>query len=350
VNDEKLELTKQALRCVEQGLRKAEVEDIFERVCFILPEKLRVEFAGNEVRPRHAFNPAAELRGKSLLIYPRLILDELGVVSVIGGFELDVEQVLSADLSSPVECELFLTPAFGWEKKGCEDPRVFVQAKKHILYTACGEWVYRDGKVRIDALAHACLDELDERSCVTLAHQGKHLLPYSNKDACIISMRGGDAYMLLRPELRIRGAFEGKLRVVHRGVFDSSSKEVRELSPVLGPERFETKVGCSTNAVELGKSEYLVGFHGVSKADFFYRNGFLVVNEAGELLGLTDYLLAPDIKNQLESLGPYVGVIFGDGLVRYKELLLWIGGVADSRMGVFSCELDEVLERVRWLR
>jgi predicted GH43/DUF377 family glycosyl hydrolase len=62
---------------------------------------------------------------------------------------------------------------------------------------------------------------------------------------------------------------------------------------------------------------------------------------------LSDYLLAP--KGLVEEYGDRPLVVFGCGLARYKELLLWVGGVSDYAIGFFAAELDKVLEKLRWL-
>ena len=68
----------------------------------------------------------------------------------------------------------------------------------------------------------------------------------------------------------------------------------------------------------------------------------------GNLLAVSNYVLAP--RGLVEEYGDRALVIFGDGLVLYKELLIWVGGVGDYAVGFFSVELDKALEKLKWLR
>lgn len=69
------------------------------------------------------------------------------------------------------------------------------------------------------------------------------------------------------------------------------------------------------------------------------------MNRKGELLAVSDYLLAP--KGLYEEYGDRPLVIFGDGLLLYKETLIWIGGVSDYCIGVFITELNGALTKLK---
>jgi predicted GH43/DUF377 family glycosyl hydrolase len=43
-------------------------------------------------------------------------------------------------------------------------------------------------------------------------------------------------------------------------------------------------------------------------------------------------------------------VIFGDGLVKYEDYLIWVGGISDYGIGIFISKLEEVLKKLSWLR
>ena len=129
---------------------------------------------------------------------------------------------------------------------------------------------------------------------------------------------------------------------------DSLTMPVDSLEPVLVYEDWEVKVGWSTNVVKLSSNEYLVGWHGILRGDISYREGLAVVDGEGNLLAVSNYVLAP--RGLVEEYGDRALVIFGDGLVLYKELLIWVGGVSDYAVGFFSVELDKALEKLKWLR
>ena len=120
------------------------------------------------------------------------------------------------------------------------------------------------------------------------------------------------------------------------------------LQPVLTPELWEYKVGWSTNTVQLSQDEYLVGWHGILREDFSYRNGLAIVHTEGKLQAISDYLLAP--KGLSECYGDRSLAIFGNGLVVYKDYLIWIGGGSDYGIGIFITKIEEALEKLRPLR
>jgi predicted GH43/DUF377 family glycosyl hydrolase len=39
--------------------------------------------------------------------------------------------------------------------------------------------------------------------------------------------------------------------------------------------------------------------------------------------------------------------MFGNGLVRYKDQLIWVGGVGDYAIGIFTTPIERVLEKLR---
>ncbi len=43
-------------------------------------------------------------------------------------------------------------------------------------------------------------------------------------------------------------------------------------------------------------------------------------------------------------------LFFGDGLVLYKEYLIWVGGISDYAIGVFTVEVEKALEKLKWIR
>ncbi|RLE58785.1 MAG: hypothetical protein DRJ35_07205, partial [Thermoprotei archaeon] len=83
----------------------------------------------------------------------------------------------------------------------------------------------------------------------------------------------------------------------------------------------------------------------VHRHDYSYRNGLALVDDQGNLLGVTDYILAP--KGLVEEYGDRPLVIFGNGLILYKDQLIWVGGVSDYSIGFFATPLEKALELVK---
>jgi len=116
------------------------------------------------------------------------------------------------------------------------------------------------------------------------------------------------------------------------------------LEPVLVPEPWEYKVGWSTNTVQLGENRYLVGWHGVHRQDLSYRNGLALVDGKGRLLAISDYLLVPE--GLVEQYGDRSLALFGNGLLLWRDRLIWIGGVSDYCIGIFVAELPSILQHL----
>ncbi|MCD6488766.1 MAG: hypothetical protein J7K21_06035 [Desulfurococcales archaeon] len=55
-------------------------------------------------------------------------------------------------------------------------------------------------------------------------------------------------------------------------------------------------------------------------------------------------------KELNEVYGDRPGVIFGNGLVVIKDTILWIGGVGDHIIGIFSTNMDKIIEEINWLK
>ncbi len=51
----------------------------------------------------------------------------------------------------------------------------------------------------------------------------------------------------------------------------------------------------------------------------------------------------------MEKYGDRPHVIFGNGLVLVKDTLYWVGGVSDYAIGIYSIELDKILEKLKWI-
>lgn len=319
-------LFEKAARAIRElrGLREPKVQDIFERKCYLFPCSFFVENYPR-TRPLAAFNPGVLVRGRKLLLFPRLVFDYYKYVSSIGVAELEIDEILEGRVGEPLKTRLVLWPRELWEFLGCEDPRVTTASDRIlILYTGKGYSLERE-LVRRDVLALAFVDhswKIEGRGYFRIRHGGAEFVPSSNKDSAFVRIAGSEATMLTRPEVRgIRICWRAEANLASLEMYGSS------LEPVIPLEEWEIKVGWSTNVVELSSNEYLVGWHGVLRADLSYRDGLAVVDDQGRLLAVSDYLLSPD--GVCEEYGDRPLVIFGDGLVEYKEYLLWVGGISD---------------------
>ena len=329
-----------------RGLREPKVDDIFTKRYYISPEDLLVDNYLRS-RPLAAFNPGSLERDGKLLIFPRLVFDYHNYVSSVGIIAMDIEKVIEGEIEKPLKTKIILWPRELWEfGRGCEDPRVSsTDGSIYMLYTGSHHHCERDHLVERSILGFAELGqsfEIKRRDYFSIVKGDERFVP-SNKDSTFIKVTDDKATMLTRPE------FHG-MALCWRAEVDLKTLTIPEetLMPVLSPEKWEHRIGWSTNVLKLSSHEYLVGWHGVLKEDLSYRNGLAIVDDSGDLLAISDYLLAP--SGLEESYGDRPLVIFGNGLVRYKDYLLWIGGIGDYGIGLFITELNKGLKRIKWVK
>ncbi len=332
------------------GIRRNRVVDLFRRIAYISPDNLIVTNYPRR-KPLVAFNPGAVLVGDILQVFPRLVFDYYWYISSIGFFEVSLSRLESSEntlVDKEISTRIILWPSVNWDLVGCEDPRVtLLDGKYHVLYTARAITSI-DGKYK-PLQGYAVLSKdlrILEKKYFRIKSSSGEYIPPSWKDSAFLDVKNNEATMLTRPSIPFHGTLLeiGWWGIVNlrEGVVDLDS-----LKPVLSLEKWELKIGWSTNTVRISSNEYLVGWHGVGE-DYVYRNGLAVVSPDGELLGITDYVLEP--KGLAEYYGDRPGVIFGDGLVLRGEYIYWIGGVSDYAIGVFRAKLEDILSHVKWLK
>lgn len=354
-NELEEKLLAKANRALDQlrGMREPITEDIFRERYYISPQEL--EMTNYRRRPIAAFNPAALKLGGKLLIFPRLVFDYHSYASSIGLIELEIDELLNGRLRSPLPTRIILWPKEIWERaSGTEDPRTSLFNNSiYMLYTGNGWWYEGQGRnpmmIRKSVQGFAELEltplfKVKRRGYFSIVGEGEQgcstrYVP-SMKDSAFIEVEDDKATMLIRPNL-------GGIALCWRAEADMRHLTMDEetLRPVMAYEEWEHKVGWSTNALQLTENEYLIGWHGVLKEDLSYRNGLAIVNCQGELLAVSNYLLAP--RSLEESYGDYPLCIFGCGLVTHEDRLIWIGGISDYGIGIFIAKLKEALSKLK---
>ncbi len=254
----------------------------------------------------------------------------------------------NALIDKKINTSIVLWPSESWDLVGCEDPRVvLLNGKYHVLYTARAITSI-DGKYKPlqgYAVLSKDLRALEKKYFRIKSGDGEYIPP-SWKDSVFLEIKGGKASMLTRPSIPFHGLLLeiGWWSIVD---LDEGVVELDSLKPILPLEKWELKIGWSTNTVKISSNEYLVGWHGVGE-DYVYRNGLAVVSIDGELLGVTDYVLEP--KGLVEYYGDRPGVVFGNGLVLRGEYVYWIGGISDYAIAVFRAKLEDILSHIKWLK
>lgn len=321
--------------------RKDKVLNIFNKRFYISNESIHIT---NYIRktPLSSFNPGALLEGKRLYIFPRMIFDYYTYNSSIGVFSLDIEDVLEGKIPEKFDTRIILWGDSIWEfGHGVEDPRIWKYNDKiYMLYTGSKHYE-RNGKlIKKSVLGMAEVDLNDtsyaeKKGYFKLIGNGRTYIPECKDSAFIEPVENGIT-MLLR--FHTKGAISAWRGI---GNIENLTIDVNTVEPVLFPMEWEEKVGWSTNVVKIEEDKYLVGWHAVLKEDLSYKNGFAFLDRYGRIISITDYLLSPE--GLIESYGDRALVIFGDGLLKYKEYIIWIGGISDYAIGIFITTLKDVL-------
>jgi predicted GH43/DUF377 family glycosyl hydrolase len=338
--------------------RKPKIDDIFERAGYLCPEDFETSNYRRKVGA--CFNPGAMLvDDRTVEIYPRFVFDYYKYVSSIGRFKVDMEDLLSGRVEKPISAEIVLFPDVdgkdGWDFGGDEDPRVVSHNKSvFVLFTGNIGDRHKDNKLSekvntVLALAEIQDGEIKRKDYFKI--RGKtdkepDFIPEGHKDAAFVRMnRSNEAGILTR--LSVRG-YEGNWF----GQADLNDMVIPEdtLEIILPPMEGEIKMGWSTNTIDVGNDQYLIGWHSVLKSNLSYVNGLALVSGEGKLLAISDYLLAPKKATVVECYGDRPLVVFGGGLIKYKDKLVWIGGVSDWAIGVFTVDFDIAMSKLKWVK
>ena len=326
-----------------RGLRENKTHDIFEVRNYISPSDLMVS---NYLRkkPLAAFNAGVTEKNGKVYIFPRLIFDYYNYTSSVGMFSMNVEELIDKKWKPPLETKIILWPQFSWEFLGCEDPRIYQYNDEfYILYTGKG---YQENGKRRDVLALAQVDSsfgnITKKGFFGIKSKDGYFIPEFMKDSAFISRKDEEFTMLIRPEFNgIKACWKAKANL-QKMIFSFESLKV-----IMAPEEWEERVGWSTNAVKISENRYLVGWHAIVKEDLSYRNGLALVDDEGNLIAISDYLLAPHGID--EEYGDRAKVIFGDGLLLYKDFLIWIGGISDYAIGIFVAKVEDAMRKLKYL-
>jgi predicted GH43/DUF377 family glycosyl hydrolase len=335
-------LLSEMIKNFPKGLRKNRVQDIFKTRNYISPKNLRIDNYIKD-KPLASFNAGAVERNGKVYIFPRLIFDYYNYTSSIGAFSVDIEELKERRWKSPLRTQIIMWPQFLWEFLGCEDPRIYqYEDKFYILYTGKG---YTKNEERRDVLALARMDSsfnIEKKDFFKIKMGNKYFIPHFMKDSAFVSRNGKEFSILVRPEINsLKACWRASADV------DNMILPFESLKPVMIPEPWEERIGWSTNTVKISENRYLVGWHAVVKEDLSYRNGLALIDNKGELLAISDYLLIPTGIN--EEYGDRAHVIFGDGLILHNDLLLWIGGISDYAIGIFVTKIEDAISTLKYI-
>lgn len=305
------------------------MKNIFELEVLLVGKQFKM--SNYPETPLGAWNPAAYLNDqKKLVILPRLHFDIRFYVSSLGLCKPIALESLN-DVEE-IRTKIIKYPTTNNEIRGVEDPRITEDGKK-ILTVGLGKT--KDGKIFTSQTNMNTFNGSSITNTKPLLFNNDEI--GTGRDAVLVN----DHVLLFRPEAK-------PLRT-YRTFYTESAENIvisdKDLMPLkeLDKQEGERKRGLSTNVVKLATNEYIVGWHNVLEDKIEYKEGFMLIDDEGEPREIS--------KTVLETTGilrysarPFT--LFGCGLVLYKDRLYWIGGIGDSWIGIFSAELDAVIEGV----
>lgn len=284
--------------------------------------------------PLAVFNPGAYISKSKLVVIPRLVFDIRFYASSIGLCEpLEFSKLREYHKGAKnIKTNLLKYPTNHYELEGVEDPRINEE----------GDTILTVGIVRNQAgkmEGQTALHNFNGRDITSskpfLFRDSIHR---TGRDAVIIN----DHVLLFRPEaepLRTYRAFytetEDNIVIKNKGL-----KPLIELDAHPG----ERKRGMSTNSLKIGENQHIIGWHVVYSDKVEYKEGFMIFNDEGEVLGKTPMVL--EVSGLLRY-GHRPFTLFGCGLVRVKDVLYFVGGIGDSWIGIFSAKSNDVLGGIR---
>ena len=305
-------------------------QSIFECVKILYPSNFNI--TNYNRKPLAVFNPGATIYDSKLILFPRLIFDYYHYVSSIGYVEIPLGNFPN-DIKTPLDTKIIRYPTSIFDIWGNEDSRVY---KNWLL------WVQL-GKNKETNFAGGTIDFKKQNIINEIKFSFKrnhHLLENEEigRDFAILNY----SHMLCRPERNIK----------YCGIttWDINKQcgylNWNDLRFLLKAEDWEEKVGWSTNSLEIANDLNIVGWHAINRKDYRYYNGLAIIDNDGELCGISDYVLYPGGIEQ--TYGDRTGVVFGCGLLVIDKSLYWIGGISDYAIGIFRCPFNTIMDNIHF--
>ena len=305
------------------------MNNIFELETLLVPNQF--EMSNYPQTPIAVFNPAAYVEDGKLVILPRLVFDIRFYASSVGLIEPLKFDMLSEYSSLPLEAKLLKYPTEDYEINGVEDPRITENGDK-ILTVGLS-------KDKTGFISQTIMSNFEDGK---IGRAKPFLFRNSifgtGRDAVIINSH----VLLFRPEtkpLRTYRAFyievNGKIQILEEGL---------KALPELDAYAYEKKRGMSTNVVKVSKNQYIVGYHVVYEDKLEYKEGFMLLNDEGEITAMSEPILKTEGYLRY---GHRPFTLFGCGLVLTKDTLYFVGGIGDSWIGIYSAELNRVMEEIK---
>lgn len=240
-----------------------------------------------------------------------------------------------------------ISPAYDWEKFGCEDPRVTkIGDSYYIFYTALGGYPFSPDNIKVGVAVTRDFKNIEEKHLVT---------PFNAKGACLLPEKVNGKYAVIVTANTDKPPIPSTIGVAYFDTLDDIwnidiwNKWYSELDKhkidLLRDPSHQVEVGAVPIKTKYG---WLL-IHSYTR-DYFTPNKkfgieavLLDSNDLQKIVARTnDSLLNP--KEQYELFGDVPYTIFPSGAVIFGEDLYVYYGAADTVSAVASINLDALLK------
>jgi predicted GH43/DUF377 family glycosyl hydrolase len=303
-----------------------------------IPKVVLSRFEGNPIivpNPKHdwesvyTFNPTAIVLNNKVHILYRAqganFVSTIGYANSSDGINID------GRLSEPI-----YVPREDYESLGCEDPRITkIGDILYLFYTA-----YKDGEPTHIAFSHIKEEDFLAKRWIWSKPELVSPREINDKNACVLPEKINGKYIIFH-------------RTNHRIWIDETDRlDFSDGHWVQGNILFEPdpnkwyseKVGITGTPIKTPRGWLLI-FHGLSKDDFKYRLGAMLLdlNDPFSIKGLLNYpILEPTTEYEMSGFRP--GTVFSCGYVVLKNYLLVYYGAGDTTVGVARVKLNDLLD------
>ena len=301
-------------------------KEVFKLEAVLVPDQ--VEMIDYPSKPLGIWNPAAYIKNDKLVIIPRLHFDTHFYTSSVGLCEpISFDELGTYNMGKRnIKVSMLKYPTTHLEVHGVEDPRITEDGTKLLT-------------VGINRSAHksqTTMSDFDGKAVSNpkpFLYNGSEL--NTGRDAVLLN----NHILFFRPEMAPLGTYKACYKVTKNNVVIT---EVND-KLVLPHSKGIIKTGFSTNAVKVSNTESLIAYHGVFAEKYEYREGFVLLDNEGNVLGRTPLLL------KTEGILRYAGgrpfTLFGDGLVLRKGKIYFVCGVGDVWTAIFSANVGDILDK-----
>ena len=303
------------------------MKKIFKLEAVLVPEQ--VEMVDFPSKPLGIWNPAAYTKNDKLVIIPRLHFDTTFYASSIGLCEpISFDELETYNMGKRnIKTAILMYPTTHLEVHGVEDARITEDGKK-LLTVGISRGVHKSQTTMSD------FNGKKTSNPKPFLYNGSEL--NTGRDAFILN----DHILFFRPEMALLNTYKAHYEVTANNVMITEFND----EPVLPHSKGIIKTGFSSNAVKLSNNESLVAYHGVFAERYEYKQGFILIDNEGNVLGKTPLFL------KTEGILRYAGgrpfTLFGDGLVLRNERLFFVGGIGDMWTGIYSADIKDVLGKM----